>query len=321
MPGQFWKDFIRETAPVFRTPTIEQLEGFIAPDVGRRSSTARSTSTTGCARSSTSSGPTSIVEDNVVCFPALPASRTAVGADRVLQPGRDPGPRRPAAVLRLPRRRPLGLGRVPRRATTRRTRELHADFDAFCTRARRAAAAAGRVHRARARTSTSTCIRARSTTRARIRSTARWHNLQASVRATDAAWELPEPLASGDGPLIYLSLGSLGSGRRRADARRSIGSSPDAPYRVIVSKGPQHDRYELAGNMVGAEFLPQTSILPQVDLVITHGGNNTVTESLLLRQADDRAAAVLGPVRQRAARARDRLRGPARHVRRTRPRS
>ena len=30
-PGQFWKDFIRETAPVFRTPTIEQLETFIEP--------------------------------------------------------------------------------------------------------------------------------------------------------------------------------------------------------------------------------------------------------------------------------------------------
>ena len=32
--------------------------------------------------------------------------------------------------------------------------------------------------------------------------------------------------------------------------------------------------------MYGAEFLPQTKIIPLVDLVITHGGNNTVTEAL-----------------------------------------
>jgi UDP:flavonoid glycosyltransferase YjiC (YdhE family) len=50
-------------------------------------------------------------------------------------------------------------------------------------------------------------------------------------------------------------------------------------HRFIVSKGPQHAEYELAGNMWGAEFLPQTKILPLVDLVITHGGNNTTTEA------------------------------------------
>src|ERR1700755_3216389 len=31
VPGQFWKDFIRDTAPVFRKPTIAQLGEIIAP--------------------------------------------------------------------------------------------------------------------------------------------------------------------------------------------------------------------------------------------------------------------------------------------------
>src|SRR5881227_925403 len=30
-PGQFWKDFTRDTAPVFRTSPVEQLETFMAP--------------------------------------------------------------------------------------------------------------------------------------------------------------------------------------------------------------------------------------------------------------------------------------------------
>jgi MGT family glycosyltransferase len=78
---------------------------------------------------------------------------------------------------------------------------------------------------------------------------------------------------------VYLSLGSLGS----ADVdlmRRLIEMLSTTPHRYIVSMGPCHDELALADNMVGAEFLPQTRILPFVDLVITHGGNNTTTEAL-----------------------------------------
>jgi UDP:flavonoid glycosyltransferase YjiC (YdhE family) len=62
--------------------------------------------------------------------------------------------------------------------------------------------------------------------------------------------------------------------------RKLIGELAEAPYRVIVSMGPQHEELELAPNMTGAEFLPQASILPLVDLIVTHGGNNTITEGL-----------------------------------------
>jgi UDP:flavonoid glycosyltransferase YjiC (YdhE family) len=50
--------------------------------------------------------------------------------------------------------------------------------------------------------------------------------------------------------------------------------------RVIVSLGPQHELLSLPSHMEGAEYLPQTAILPQASAVITHGGNNTVTECM-----------------------------------------
>jgi len=109
---------------------------------------------------------------------------------------------------------------------------------------------------------------------------ATWQRLDSSVRATDAEVEVPALID--DRPpgsaLVYLSLGSLGS----ADValmRRLVSVLADTPHRYIVSKGPQHADYELAPNMWGAEFLPQTKLIPLVDLVITHGGNNTTTEA------------------------------------------
>jgi MGT family glycosyltransferase len=104
-----------------------------------------------------------------------------------------------------------------------------------------------------------------------------WHRLDSCVRAAEHAFELPEALKDGPGALIYLSLGSLAS----ADValmERLVEVLAEVPHRFIVSKGPQHDQYQLADNMSGEEFLPQPAILPMVDLVITHGGNNTTTE-------------------------------------------
>ena len=107
-----------------------------------------------------------------------------------------------------------------------------------------------------------------------------WHRLDSSVRETEQApADLPASFTDGSRPLVYFSLGSLGS----ADVelmQRVIAALADQPINVIVSKGPLHDEFELADNMWGAEFLPQTRILPLVDLVITHGGNNTTTEAL-----------------------------------------
>jgi MGT family glycosyltransferase len=108
-----------------------------------------------------------------------------------------------------------------------------------------------------------------------------WHRMDSSVRETDAEYSVPAEIANRPegSSLVYLSLGSLGG----ADVdlmRRLIDVLGRTRHRFVVSMGPQHAELELAPNMTGAEFVPQTKVIPQVDLVITHGGNNTTTESL-----------------------------------------
>jgi MGT family glycosyltransferase len=103
-----------------------------------------------------------------------------------------------------------------------------------------------------------------------------WHRLQSTVRVSDAAFDVQEHLP-GDGKVVYLSLGSLGCMdvglmQRLIDALGATG------HRTIVSMGPLKDQMHLHDGQYGDEFLPQPSILPQCDLLITHGGNNTTCE-------------------------------------------
>jgi MGT family glycosyltransferase len=274
-PGQFWKDFIRETAPVFRTPTIEQLGAFSAPTMQALLDGARYVDDR-LREIIDELAPDVIVEDNVCAFPALPAS----GRPWVRVVSCNP------AEIKDPDVPPLFSGYPANDRTGweayweefRRTHaDMHAGFDAFCRE--RGAPGLPELEFIHESPYANLYLYPAEVDYARARPLTGWTNLQSSVRATDAAWALPEPLASGDGPLVYLSLGSLGS----ADValmQGLIDALAGSRFRVIVSKGPQHDQLTLADNMTGAEFLPQTSILPLVDLVVTHGGNNTVTEAL-----------------------------------------
>jgi MGT family glycosyltransferase len=271
-PGQFWKDFIRETAPVFRKPTIEQLGEFIAPTFqalidGAKYVDDRLNAIIDDVQ------PDAIVEDNVVAFPALPASGRPWVRIASCNPAEIKDPNVPPVFSGYPANDRAGWDAF--RAEYARTHaDMHADFDAFCRD--RGAPALPELEFIHTSPHLNLYLYPDEVDYPRARPLdGTWHNLQASVRETDAPWEPPP----GDEPLIYLSLGSLGSGDVEL-MRTLIQTLAAAPYRMVVSKGPQHDQLELAGTMTGEEFLPQVSVLPHVDLVITHGGNNTVTEAL-----------------------------------------
>lgn len=108
-----------------------------------------------------------------------------------------------------------------------------------------------------------------------------WFRMDSSVREPDekTPFKIPERLEKKPGKLVYFSLGSMGS--VDLDLMRNvIRVLSKSPYRIIVSKGPLGKQLQLADNMWGDNYVNQLAILPHVDLVITHGGNNTLTESL-----------------------------------------
>jgi UDP:flavonoid glycosyltransferase YjiC (YdhE family) len=279
VPGQFWIDFIRDTAPVFRKPTIVQLEEFIAPTWGALIEGSRYVDDRLKAIID-EVVPDVVVEDNVVGFPALAASMRPWVRIASCNPAEIKDPAVPPFSSGLPAADPPDwpafLAEVDRTH-----RDLWNDFDAFSREHGDPGLRYGPLGPdfiAESPWLNLYLYPAEADYQRRQPLAPTWHRLDSSVRAAEATWELPDHLRERDGALIYLSLGSLGS----ADVglmQRLVDLLATTEHRVIVSKGPLADQIGLHDNQTGEGFLPQPAILPQVDLVITHGGNNTVTEA------------------------------------------
>jgi MGT family glycosyltransferase len=274
-PGQFWKDFIRETAPVFRKPTIEQLEGFVQPTWQALVEGAEYVEPR-LRQILDELEPDVVVEDNVVGFAALPACGRPWVRIASCNPAELKDPEVPPTFSGYAAAD--GKGWDEFRAEYARThRPLWDDFDAFMRD--QGAPPLPELEFIHESPWLNLFLYPEEADYTRARPLEpRWERLDSCVRGTDDGWAEPEGFREDGQKLVYLSLGSLGS----ADVdlmRRLVEELAESPHRYVVSKGPQHEHFELADNMTGAEFLPQASILPQVDLVVTHGGNNTVTES------------------------------------------
>ena len=275
--GQFWKDFIRDTAPEYRKSTQVQLETVTKPIWDALIDGVKYCEPQLKAIIERVQ-PDVIVEDNVITFPALltagkpfvrivscnPLEVRGRRTWRRSSPGCPPTTARSGTPSAPSTTAPtVRSGRPSTSGSSRRAPPPLPDLDfihegdlnlyvfpeiADYTDARPLGPAPGTAWTPR------------------------------SARPT-AASSSPRRWPAEDGALVYFSLGSLGS----ADVylmRRVIDVLGTTPHRYIVSKGPLHEEIELADNMWGAEFVPQTKIIPLVDLVITHGGNNTTTEAL-----------------------------------------
>jgi UDP:flavonoid glycosyltransferase YjiC (YdhE family) len=77
-----------------------------------------------------------------------------------------------------------------------------------------------------------------------------------------------------------VSFGSLGSGDVDL-LKRLIKAIGKMPLRALVNVGDYMDQYsDIPRNVIIDSWFPQPSVIPQVDGVIHHGGNNSFTECL-----------------------------------------
>ena len=272
--GQFWKDFIRDTAPEFRKPTIDQLETWVKP-VWQELIDGAKFCQPQLLEIIERVRPDVIVEDNVVAFPALNTAGVPFVRIVSCNPLEVKGPDIAPVFSGYPASSKEGWADFL--AEYDRThRPMWEQFNDWVVE-QGAPALPDLEFIAEGALNLYVYPRVLDyTDRRRLAPT--WKRLESSVRETDAEWAMPDGFVDGH-KLIYFSLGSLGS----ADVelmRRVIAALAKTDHRYIVSKGPLHEEITLADNMIGAEFLPQTTIMPLVDLVITHGGNNTTTEAM-----------------------------------------
>lgn len=90
----------------------------------------------------------------------------------------------------------------------------------------------------------------------------------------------PPALPVNDGPIVYLSFGSLGA-IDTALISRMINVFASFPARFFVNVGGFLESYQnVPDNVYLGSWFPQPSIVAQADLFIHHGGNNSYCEAL-----------------------------------------
>lgn len=103
--------------------------------------------------------------------------------------------------------------------------------------------------------------------------------LEGCVRR-EKPYQVPRFRANNDKPLLYVSFGSLGAGDTEL-LKRLIAAIGRMPVRALVNVGDYRDQYsDIPDNVIVESWFPQPSVIPLVDAVIHHGGNNSFTECL-----------------------------------------
>jgi MGT family glycosyltransferase len=275
--ARFWEEFVNGHIPNFRKSAFEQIDNYVKDcwaAIVDSAKWAQRDLPGVLARVQ----PDLICVDNVILFPAIkqfgvPWVRVISCSENEIED--------PAIPPHL-----SGCAEHDRAAHARyRARfaemigPIHADYNAFLAQHGEAPYPAGQFFEASPYLNLLLYPEPLRYRRAHPLSPQRFQYLEGCVRA-EKPYEIPQFARNGTDPLVYVSFGSLGAGDVEL-MQRLIGALGRLPVRALVNVGGYADRYAaLPGNVVVGAWFPQPSVIPLVDAVIHHGGNNSFTECL-----------------------------------------
>ena len=276
--AKFWEDFINGHIPNFRKAPIDQIDNYVKEcweAIVDSAKWAQKDLPTILAAIK----PDVISVDNVILFPAIkqygvPWVRIISCSENEIED--EAIPPHLSGLSEYDRE-----GHAVFRAKFNESiKPLHDVFNAFLAENNEDAYPPGQFFEASPYLNLLLCPEAVKYRRAKPLDPQRFQYLEGCVRQ-DEPYQVPAFKNNNDGPLLYISFGSLGSGDTGL-LKRLIELVGKSRYRALVNVGDHKDEYtDIPGNVIIDSWFPQPSVIPQVDAVIHHGGNNSFTECLL----------------------------------------
>lgn len=275
--AKFWEDFINGHIPNFAKKPIDQIDNYVKEcweAIVDSAKWAQKDLPAVLAKIK----PDVIAVDNVILFPAIkqhgvPWVRVISCSENEIEDEAIP-----------PHLSGLAEGDAEGHAAFRARfnqviKPIHDDFNAFLAGAGEDAYPLGQFFEASPYLNLLLYPEQAKYNRAKPLDPAQFQYLEGCVRK-EVPYEVPVFEKNNDGPLLYISFGSLGAGDTDL-LKRLIDLVGRSRYRALVNVGDYADSYsDLPGNVQIASWFPQPSVIPQVDTVIHHGGNNSFTECL-----------------------------------------
>lgn len=279
--AKFWVDFINGHIPNFRKTPYEQIDNYVKDCWGMIVETAKWAEKDLPAVLATVK-PDVVCVDNVILFPAIKryARENAKPWVRIISCSENEidDPDIPPHLS--------GCGASDRKCHARYRkhfneiiRPIHDDFNAFLESAGERKYRLGQFFEASPHMNLLLYPSAVRFKRRRALPARQFQYLEGCVRS-EKPYAVPKFMANADRPLLYVSFGSLGAGDIDL-LKRLIKTLGRMPVRALVNVGDYVDQYShVPPNVIVDRWFPQPSVIPQVDAVIHHGGNNSFTECL-----------------------------------------